>query len=206
MTVQGVASASTSGVLLPAHQPGDMLLVFARASTAPGKPPAAGTTPNWNIAQTGAANTLGLTAGWYVATASNHTTGTWSPASQIYVMVLRPATGMVLNLPTSSLQNANNVAGIVYPALTLTVVNGTSWGVRCGTRGAAALTVENAPSGWTNQLVHPAGAPVSALHTRAGLVANPTLDSVPITGGAAYRALTLEITESSNQQPMVMII
>lgn len=209
MIVQGVGSGVGTSVTIPAHQAGDILFVFTRAAsnTAPAKPAVAGTVPNWTLAQTAGANTLALVSAWFLATAANHTTGVWTGASHICAMVLRPDGGKVLTVGISSVGAGNNTQTIIYPALTLATTVGTSWGVRCGTRGVAVTAVGTAPTNWTNRIIQPAGAgALMSIHTRAALVANPVADTVATAGtNAAYRAHTLEVTERPAQQPVVTI-
>jgi hypothetical protein len=210
MTIQGVTSAAATSVAIPTHAAGDLIFVFTRnaAATVPTKPTAGGTVPNWNVPQSATANTLSLVSAWFVATAATTTTGAWTGATHICVLVLRPAGGKQLSVPaTSAVGNANNTQTIVYPAATILTLAGTSWGVRCGTRTVAITAVGTAPTNWTNQIVQPAAAgALMAVHTRASLTANPTADTVTTTSSnAASRAHTLEVTEADMPQPMVTI-
>lgn len=204
MIVQGTGSAAATSVTMPAHQKGDLLLLFARAASnsVPATPTAGGTVPNWTATQIAGANTLSLQFAHFVATAANHTTGVWTGASHICVLVLRPDIGKALRMFIVTSGNGNNTQTIIYPAVPINRTDGTSWGVRCGTRGVAVTAVGTAPTNWTNRIIQPAG--VSALmsvHTRAGLVANPVADTVATAGtNAPYRAHSLEITERPAMQ------
>ena len=205
MIVQGTASAAATSVAIPAHAAGDLIWVFTRGTAVPTKPTASGTVPNWTVPQAAAANSVALSSAWCVATAANHTTGTWTGATHICVLVLRPDAGKVLGFGASATGNGNNTQTIIYPALTLVTLDGTSWGVRVGTRGVAVAAVGNAPTNWTQQIVQPA-TPLMSVHTRAALVANPVADTVTVTSSnAAYRAHTIGVTERAAQQPMVTI-
>ena len=212
MTVQGTASAATTSVTMPTHAAGDLLLVFLRrAANSVATPPASGgTVPAWNVAQGAAANSLGLSSAWFLATAANHTTGVWANASHICVLVLRPGAGKTLGVAGSSTGNSATSTTMIYPLLTLSTLAGTSWGVRCGTRTGTSTAIATAPTAWTNQIVQPAGSSaVIAVHTRAGLTGNPVDDTVTIGGTAtASRAHTLEVTETgaATQQPVAAII
>lgn len=200
MTVTGTATAATTSVTLPAHAVGNVIFIFAYyAANSPGsKPTASGTVPNWNLAQSAGANLLSLTAAWFVATATNHTSGTWTSATNMIAMVMAPdLAANTLGVGVSSAGNANNTQTIVYPALTLSTLIGTSWGVRCGSRVTAASTVSSAPTGWTNRAVQPTGSSaLMAVCTAPTMTTNPTSDSVSTAGSnAAYRAYTIEVTE-----------
>ena len=63
MIVQGQASAVGTSVAIPAHQAGDLILVFARraSNSSATIPSPGGTVPTWITAQSLGANTLALT-------------------------------------------------------------------------------------------------------------------------------------------------
>ena len=145
---------------------------------------------------------------WAVATTSSHTTGAFTSASHIVVLVLRAAAGKVLGVGASSTGNANNVQNIVYPALTLQSTGGSSWGVRCGTRAVAVTAVGTAPTSYTAQSVQPTGAgALMSVHTRSGLVANPTADTVATAGtNAAMRAHSIEVLEITAPVPLQEVV
>lgn len=192
----GSSAAAATSIAIPAHAVGDIIIISARAAsnTPAAIPTAGGTVPTWTTIQSAGANTLALTTVYAIATATNHTSGTFTNASNLVVTVLRG--DRTLSVGASNSANGNNVQNIVYPALTLQKTGGSSWGVRFGTRGTGHANVATAPTGWTNRASTPA-TPVLAGHTRADLVANPTADTVATgTTNAAYRAHTVEIKEA----------
>lgn len=196
VTSQGAVGVSADTVAIPAHQPGDLIIITARrASNTPATTPAAGgTVPTWADLQSAGANTLSLKTSYTVATAAGHTSGTWTNAEQLCCIVLRStAPGGSLAVGASSTGNGNNTQTIVYPALALQAANGVSFGVRCGTRTVADTEVANAPASWDNRSL---AGNLLAIHTRAALAADPTADTVNTTGSnAAYRAHTVEVRE-----------
>ena len=200
VTVVGTGSAAATSVAIPAHQAGDVILIAARGTAAaPSVPAAGGTVPTWTTLQSGLANAVGLTVVAAKATAANHTTGVFTNATHVAVLVLRASAGNQLDFAAarSSVGNGNNTQTIVYPALTFADLDGSSFGVRVGTRGVAVTAVGTAPSGWTAQVVQPTGAgALMSVHTRSAVVANPTADSVSTAGtNSAYRAVTIEVQE-----------
>ena len=197
MIVVGSASAAAGSVAIPAHQPGDLILVFTKAGTTISAIPAAGgTVPTWTSLQAATANALGLRSAYAFATATTTTTGTWTNATHIIVLVLRPDSGKALGIGASSTGNANNQTSITYPALTLQAADGTSFGVRAGVRVSAASGQAVAPTNWTNQRQEPTGSTgLLFVHTRAALAANPTADQVTGLSSQAYRAHTIEVRE-----------
>lgn len=199
-TVVGQASAAATSVAIPAHAAGDLIIVAARGTAAaPSVPAAGGTVPAWATLQSGLANSMGLTVVAFVATAATTTTGAFTNATHIAVLVLRPTAGQKLQTAAarSAVQNGNNTQTIIYPALAMNDLDGSSFGVRIGTRGVAITAVGTAPAGWTNQIIQPAGASaLMSVHTRAAITANPTADTVTTTSSnAAYRAVTIEVEE-----------
>jgi hypothetical protein len=213
MIVQGTGSAAANSCAIPAHAVGDIILIFVRAAQnfIAVKPAAGGTVPDWTPIIGAAANSLALVSYHTTAVATNTTTGTWTNAVHFAVMVLRADAGkkIAVVVPSSAQGNANNTQSIVYPAITLTTLAGSSWGVRCGTRTVAVTAVGTAPTNWTQRIVQPAAAAaLMSVHTRAALTANPVADTVTTTGtNAASRAQTFEVTEQIlvTQQPMVTI-
>jgi len=200
-SVVGQASAAATSVAIPAHNVGDLIIVSARGTVAPSVPAAGGTVPAWQTLQSGAQFSMGLTVVSFVATATTTTTGAFTNATHICVLVLRPSanTRLSTSAARSSSGAGNNTQTIVYPALTLNDTDGSSTGVRVGTRAVAITAVGTPPTGWTNQSIQPAGAAaLMSVHTRAALTTNPAADSVAVTSSnAAYRAVTVEVEEIS---------
>jgi hypothetical protein len=199
-SVVGQASAAATSVAIPAHNVGDLIIVSARGTAAaPSVPAAGGTVPAWATIQSGLANSIGLTTVAFVATATTTTTGVFTNATHICVLVLRPAASQKLQTSAarSSTGNGNNTQTIIYPALTMNDLDGSSFGVRIGTRVVAITAVGTPPTGWTNQSIQPAGASaLMSVHTRAAITTNPVADTVTVTSSnAAYRAHTIEIEE-----------
>lgn len=196
-SVVGQASAAATSVAIPAHQPGDLILVSARGTVAPSVPAAGGTVPAWTTLQSSAQFSIALTTVSFVATASNHTTGVFTNATHIGVVVIRAAAGKTLAIGASSVGGANNATTLIYPALTLQAADGSSFGVRIGTRVTAATQLAtNMPTSWTKQIEQPATTAAMVVCTRAALAANPVADTVTAgAANAAYRAHTVEVRE-----------
>lgn len=198
MVVQGSTSAAATSVTIPAHQSGDIIVIFARGTAAaPTVPTAGGTVPTFVTQQTGFANAIGLVTATAIANASNHTSGTWTNATHLIAIVIRAASGNVISVGASSTNSGNNTLTLPFPALTLQTADGSSLVLRGGTRVTAATEMSTPPSGYTNVVTQPV-APNSVLtsHSRLNVAANPTLDTVNLTGSnAAFRTHSLEIKE-----------
>lgn len=86
-------SAAGNTVTIPAHAPGDLIIIFAYRdgnNATPTQPAAGGTVPTWNIItnNTGG-NTNSSRVSWALATTSTHTSGTWTNATGMVAVVVR---------------------------------------------------------------------------------------------------------------------
>lgn len=86
------ASATTT-VTIPTHIPGDMIIIFAYrdgSTTPPSVPAASGTVPTWlQINNNTGGNTNSSCTFYTIATANNHTSGTWTNATGMVAVVVR---------------------------------------------------------------------------------------------------------------------
>lgn len=93
ITIVGYAVSATTSIAIPAHQIGDLIVLAAvSSSTSPVKPAAGGTVPAWaedlrRVA--GQFDSIQHVVAHFVATATNHTSGTWTNAQKMGVVVLR---------------------------------------------------------------------------------------------------------------------
>ena len=198
LSLVGSASARAASCAIPAHQPGDLILVMARSTANPAPAAAGGTVPTWlTVVPAGLANSLSMMVACAVATASNHTTGTWTFTDDMIVLVLRPSAGRVIGVGASSVGNGNNTQTVIYPALTRQDASGASMGIRFGERNFADADLATVPTGWTWVISQPVSTgQVNVAHLRAALAANPTADTVSVPGSnSAYRAVTIEILD-----------
>lgn len=155
--VTGHAIAQGGTVTLPAHESGDLILIWgyngARNSTPPGAPAAGGTVPTWTTPSGG--TFAGFNAErlvYAVATANNHTSGTFSGGYVILIaVVIRGANN---SSPIGGIATVEDGSGttITCPAITLARSDGTSVILGFGGSGDhvnGAGTVNAAPSGFT---------------------------------------------------------
>lgn len=149
--VKGSNSATATSVAIPAHTAGDLLLLFAYRddnNNYPTKPSASGTVPTWLDINSGHNNDNCNLTCYCVATADNHTTGTWTNATGIVVVVItgQQATSPIGGNATSG-SSAQNQA--VAPAIsTLTRTDGTS-GVIAFVGHRTVTAWGAAPTGYT---------------------------------------------------------
>lgn len=153
MTLQITGSSGFSGssVTLPSHNVGDLILIFAfrdGSTTPPSAPAASGTVPAWvdidNV--TGAAAAAVHTA-YFQATATNHTSGTWSGATAMIAIVV---TGQDVSAPIGGHASATftSTTTATAPAVTMANTDGSSMLLHFyGHRGETAWGAP--PAGYT---------------------------------------------------------
>jgi hypothetical protein len=193
IAVVGTAGAAATSVALPTHQIGDLLIFCARRANvaAASIPAAGGTVPAWTQLQGGAgANVLSLVVAAATATANNHTSGTWTNADQVAVIVLRG--NHPIRAGVSAVLSNAAAATVTYPALTLENANGTSMGIRVAARAGTTGTNVAPPTNWTTQIQQPATGLV-VIFARGQLDANPLQETAAQAPNAASRAVTLEV-------------
>jgi hypothetical protein len=205
--IAGSNSTAATSITIPTHQAGDVIIIAARGTAAaPSVPAAGGTVPAWATIQSGIANSIGLTVVAFTATGAGHTSGVFTNATHMIVVLVRPDASkqVLVSAARSSVGNANNTQTIVYPALTFQILTGFSLGLRFGTRTVAVTAVGTAPTNWANQSVQPSGSgALMALHYRLNIVSSPTADSVSTAGtNAPYRAVTMEVQEIDLSQSL----
>ncbi len=111
----GSATAPDSSVTIPAHQAGDLLVIFANrfdSTTIPTLP------SGWTSAATGTGTSRAGRVGYRVATGSGTTSGTWTGAQITLVWVLRDhggigaaAVGAATTLPALTLTGSSSWVG-----------------------------------------------------------------------------------------------
>ena len=117
--------ADTNSVAIPTHKVGEIIVIFAynKSGTIPGMPAASGTVPEWVNIDTGDDTSAARTV-YFVATATNHTSGTWTDTSAMVAVVLN---GNALTSPIGGHNHGGGVTGNpTAPTITMTQTDGTS--------------------------------------------------------------------------------
>lgn len=144
LTYQGSASSVTNTVTLPTHAVGDLIVIYNLGETT--APSAGGTVPTWTAIGTDA-TPQGM---WYaVATATNHTSGTWAAAMSLIAVVLR---GQAANpVGGYAFGTSGGTSSVTAPSITLGDSSGASQILHFLTAygGFTARTWSSAPSGYT---------------------------------------------------------
>jgi hypothetical protein len=153
LTYQGSTGALATSVTLPTHAVGDIIVIYSargNAGAAPSIPSAGGTVPTWTNITSGGTN--GHRLAYTVATATNHTSGTWTNAAVMMAVVLRgqgtsPIGGNALSFSATSSTN------VTAPSITLSNSSGSSQIVHfLNAYTAATWNWNSAPSGYTSRL------------------------------------------------------
>ena len=170
VTVSNIVVAQAATVALPAHSPGDLIVVWAynyansftavaTAAAVPTQPAAGGTIPTFTTlsanpgtinnlstqAASGNFNTVAVRVSYAVATASNHTIGTWTGSLRTCAAVISgtvaPHIGGYAEAGFASALTAGRQMTI--PGITLNRADNTSLVLAC-----AASTTNNATTGF----------------------------------------------------------
>jgi len=181
--VAGSSSAFATSVTLPAHQPGDYIVIYTHTtgnSNTPTPPASSGTVPSWiytGAQSFGDAGWATSRAHYCIATASNHTSGTWTGSvGGMVAVVIRRATG--IGRYANAFQTATPWSA---PTVTLTKTSGTSVVLHFFGWGDGTLTVpasiSTAPAGYTQQLATRTGTGASTV--ALSLLTKNVTDSAP---------------------------
>lgn len=192
------ANASTANsVTIPAHQVGDLIVLcaFDSQNTAPTKPSAGGTVPDWNyIDNTNTAAGQGaVTTAWFKATATNTTSGTWTWTEQMIAVVVRGT------MPASPIGGHAAVGGaavnVTAPAATLAHTDGSS--ILLHFHATAFLNASGwspALAGYTRRIVAgPSSSRSMVLNTKDTTTTDGSVTQPDGSSGWAYAAATVEI-------------
>lgn len=152
LSVTGSAISALATVALPSHNIGDLIVIFGHrgGSLTPTAPSAGGTVPAWNTIDTMGGTTIGsLVTAWFVATATNHTSGTWTNATGMIAVVI---TGGVAASPIgghAAVNTGGTTTSSTAPAVTLTNSDGSSVLLHFYGNPATISSWGAAPSGYT---------------------------------------------------------
>lgn len=170
---------------MPAHQAGDLLVVFAYRD---GNTTAPSLVSGWTSLHSAGANSNSARVAYRVATSSSMTSGTWTNASSVICLVYRNAT-----------PGAVDVGGAVsttvtYPALTLGVSDGSSWVACFAGHRSVNTALETPPTGTTLRATVVDATDEAAAFDTGGGVTSWTSKAVSVGGtSSGWRAYSLEI-------------
>lgn len=210
--ITGTSTAITTSVTIPIHRVGDLIVIYAFDDgfvTAPAQPAASGTVPAW-AAIDNAAGASSCASGtfYFVATATNHTSGTWSNTSAMIATVIR---NQNITSPIGGHAESGGTAtnGATAPSITMSQTSGTSILLHLfGRRGNVGISAWSAaPAGYTSLAASVPSHPISAITkndtTSDGSVTRASDENFNI----GYRGATVEILAAPPQGnffPLIM--
>lgn len=134
-------AAGTTSATLPSFQSGDVAITFAfRDGSATNPTVAAGWTTLTNTAD---GTTCSISVGWRRLVTGDTTTGTWTSASRVVVVVYRGCEPFIT--PTGGVvASAGTTNTVTYGTVTMTRGNGTSWVVGLVGHRSVDTTIDSA--------------------------------------------------------------
>ncbi len=177
----GSNSAEASSITIPAHQVGDLILIWAWRENTTNATIAAGYT---NITNTTDGTTCSISMGWKIATSNAETSGTWTNATSMMVIVYRGARSVSANFSTAT-------TGATQTWNAVTLKGNKSWLAGfVGHRSIDTTTLNTPPTGLTN-LQHLQGATSDiACHDSNGVVLLNYATNTTTSGGTNSGAIT----------------
>jgi len=181
------SAGGVSSATVPTHQVGDLILVYAfrdGSATAPTLPSGYANV-GVGTKTAGSGSTAGaMRVGFKIATATNDTSGTWTNATEVVVVVYRPSAGNTLAIGASA-SNSGTTNTINYPALTLQATDGSSLVVGGVGHRSIETTIESPPTGMVLVLDQLDSTAELAVHDTNGGVTNWPSTNKTVTGTAA---------------------
>lgn len=193
----GSATGSTSATL-PAHQAGDLIIVFAyRAGST--STPSVPTSPAYTSIVSNTANSVvnaaqAAVVGYLIAASSSETSGTWSGASRIDCHVYRGTH------PTAPIGRSTSVdvvgysdSIVRYSGFTLSETSGSSWvAAFAGSVGTSTTGVVTAPTGMVNRSSNTTFNYLGGHDTNGG-VSSWSLQTVALGGSNDWMSFCIEL-------------
>lgn len=198
---QYVASASgTTTLVLPAHQPGDLLVAFLfrdGSTTAPVTP------AGWTSAATGTGTTCSYRLVWKKATTSAESPGAATTATSTIVSCYRPGPGYVLSMGATAQGNGASTS-LTYQSLSMQATDGTSRVAAFAGHRSVNTALENPPAGMVlRHSVVDATDEASAFDTNGG-VSSWSAKTVGVGGtSSGWITTTFEIKAALDVPPPV---
>jgi hypothetical protein len=190
----GVNTSSSATVTIPTHQIGDIIIIWGyrgNGNVAFTKPSAGGTVPAWvDIDNNAGANTNVSRCVYFVATATNTTSGSWTSVGLLYAVVLRGQNASPIGGHAEAGSTATGSA--TAPSVTMSRTDGTSMLLHfIGQR--ATFTWNASPAGYTQRATFSPGSTAILLSkdvtTSDGSVTNTNSNGTNV----GYRGQTVEI-------------
>lgn len=207
MTVSfiGSASAESTSLTLPAHQAGDLIVVFAgrTGSTSPPSVPA-----GWRFAaQSSQSGTtppaIAASVGWKIAASSAETSGTWTGATMLLAVVIRDDTNALvvgaINKQVGNSSTVNYAALVANTGQTVAGMRFTSSYVLLPVMATSNTSdIDTPPTAQTQTIVSMAGAAAieMAIHRTNAEVASFASTNYTANESVRYASWTIEVLDT----------
>lgn len=217
VSLTGSASAASTSVTLPAHNVGDLIVLYVwrnNTTTAATIPTAGGTVPTWtNLGSnpSGTNNAGYYLLVWAIATATNHTTGTFTNATSMAALVFSGAdqTNPIVGRADNSNAAASTQYDVYYPYFESDSTTGaptSSWPQRdlsgaskivSFTGGPSTTTFGTTPSGWTRVLTDTTSK-ICINSLNSSTTSTSTAQSSTGNTSSAYNSLSIEVLAAAS--------
>lgn len=198
--ISGNSISGTTTLTLPAHQAGDVILMFAYrvgSTTAP-TVPAGWTTISTGSGGGGSSNASAVA--YKVAASSSETSGTWTGAGHLIATVYR---GCQQSAPIGGNGVATGSGTVItYPAVTMSRSNGSSWVVGMAGHRSNNVSIQTPPTGMTNRDFElTASGGLSAVHSTTTGVTSWSATTVSAGGTASnWIGRTVELLDQPTKR------
>lgn len=197
----GQAAAAATSVALPAHQPGDLIVIWAYQGTSNANTIALASGYTATAGQSGiGANSQSSRTAYKIATSSSELSGEWTNAEEVIAHVYR---GVDQTTPIGGTSSMTGVADVTFPAITLAISDGSSWiAAFAGWRTSSANLGTAAFPGLTQRTNINLGtvSRSTTFDTATGVASFPVTSSSGATG-FRYRTVAIEIRAAADATP-----
>lgn len=217
VTYSAAAQAASTSVSIPAHVSGDVIIICAyrvdidntAALTPPSVPSASGTVPTWTTLTANTGNSVfdsgvggtfynSMRVAYTVATANNHTSGTWTNTTSILAVVVKGNGTFAIGGYAESGGGSPPSA----PAIILSNATGSSLLLHAYSTQNATPTWSSAPTGYTRR--YTAGR--FALNSKNSSTTDGAIDQAATSSVAVHRAATVEILDKPNASQFFAVL
>ncbi len=207
MTVSfvGSASAEATSLTLPAHQSGDLIVVFAGATGTTGPP---SVPAGWRFAaqssQSGVSPpAIAASVGWKIAASSAETFGTWTGATMVLAVVIRDDTNLLvlggINKQVGNSSTINYAAMFANTGQTAVAMRYTSSYILLPVMATSnASDIDTPPTAQTQTIVSLAGSAAieMAIHRTNAEVASWASTNFTANATVRYATWTIEVLDT----------
>lgn len=185
----GTASGTNSISSMPAHQIGDLIIIFAYRdgnNTAPTVP------AGWRSVGSGGGNTNSGVLGYVYATSTSTTSGTWTNATTVIAAVYR---GTQLGNVTTGNGASTTVT---YPALTFSSGENVGWVNYFAGHRSTNTSLQTPPTGFVNVLSVLDGTDHAVMHSSPGAMPSDDLSAAAVSVGgtsSGWLAMSVELKD-----------